>query len=300
MRRSPVRDPGRDAKLREDIKQYRRTLQKISKVKTKILIALRDEGCPEASHMLQSPPSQTRAPRCQECGGCRIRVRLGPCLNCLDCRAEEDCMEHTRLCFVWRQPATTFVMGSTVTGVSSICNAAEYELDKYKDLIEKLGEASLEVDATLDQFPAGSAEHANDRFNQERRERDLRCEDEQLVLIETLLSRYQEERVRLRDVHSDEEDGDVDDAVEVDGGPPGGFRTNVTDRNSLHVWPPPSPGRIRPGPRTGLTTTGLGWALVMPAYSTSACWSDWKPEQGWRLQWYHSLEVPQPGPVPRR
>ena len=223
MMRSPDGAAARDAQLRDDIKQYRRTLQKISKVKTKILIALRDEGCPEAGHMLQTPPSQSRAPRCRECGGCRILERVGPCLSCLDCRAEEDCTEHTRLCFGWRQPATTFVMGSTVTGVSSICNAADYELDKYKELIEKLGEASLEVDATLDQFPAGSTVHANDRFNQGRRERDLLCEDEQLVLIETLLNRYQEERVRLRDIHSDDEDGDVDDAVEVQGGPPGGY-----------------------------------------------------------------------------
>ena len=152
MLRSPDRDAGREAKLREDVKQYRRTLQKISKMKTKILIALRDEGCPEASHMLQTPTAQSRAPRCRNCGGCHTLDRMGPCMSCLDCRAEDDCTEHTRLCFGWRQPATTFVMGSTVTGVSSLCNAAEYELDKYKELVEKLGEASLEVDATLDQF----------------------------------------------------------------------------------------------------------------------------------------------------
>ena len=92
MMRSPEHGAGRDAKLREDVKQYRRTLQKISKMKTKILIALRDEGCPEASHMLQTPPTQSRAPRCRECGGCRILERVGPCMTCLDCRAEEDCL----------------------------------------------------------------------------------------------------------------------------------------------------------------------------------------------------------------
>ena len=229
MQRSPERDAVRDAKLREDVKHYRRTLQKISKMKTKILLALRDEGCPEASRMLQTPPADTRAPRCRNCGGCHVLDRLGPCMTCLDCRAEQDCSEHTRLCFGWRQPATTFVMGSTVTGISSLCNAAEYDLGKYKELVERLGEASLEVDATLDQFPAGAAEHSNNRFNQERRERDIRCEDEQLMLIDTLLSRYQEERVRLRDVHSDEEDGGIDDAVEVG---PGGY--GLTSQTETH------------------------------------------------------------------
>ena len=153
-------------------------------------------------------------------------------MTCLDCRAEADCSEHTRLCFGWRQPSTTFVMGSTVTGVSSLCNIAEYELDKYKDLVEKLGEASLEVDAVLDQFPAGSEEHRNGRFNQSRRERDIRCEDEQLMLIESLLNRYQEQRVRLRDVHSDSEDGGIDDAVEVSAGASGGY--GLLSRTETH------------------------------------------------------------------
>ena len=144
---SPDPRAGREASLKNEVKQYRRILQKISKMKTKILCALRDEGCPEAGQMLQSPPAEARAPRCRNCGGCHTLERMGPCMTCLDCRAEKIAQEHTRLCFGWRQPATTFVMGSTVTGVSSLCNIAEYELDKYKDLVEKLGEASLEVDA---------------------------------------------------------------------------------------------------------------------------------------------------------
>ena len=216
-------------------------LQKIFKMKTKILCALRDEGCPEAGQMLQSPPADARAPRCQNCGGCQTLEKMGPCMSCLDCRAEEDCSEHTWLCFGWRQPSTTFVMGSTVTGVSSLCNIAEYELDKYKDLVEKLGEASLEVDAVLDQFPAGSEEHVNGRFNQARRERDICCKDEQLMLIENLLGRYQEQRVRLRDVHSNSEDGGIDDAVEVSAEVSGGY--GLLSRTETHYT---FGGRIQP------------------------------------------------------
>ena len=232
MMRSPDSRAGREAALRNEVKQYRRTLQKISKMKTKILCALRDEGCPEAGQMLQTPPPEARGPRCQNCGGCQTLSGMGPCMTCLDCRNEADCTEHTRLCFGWRQPPTTFVMGSTVTGVSSLCNAAEYELDKYKELVEKLGEASLEVDAVLDQFPAGAEEHSNGRFNQARRERDIRCEDEQLMIIESLLGRYQEQRVRLIDVRSDSEDGVVDDAVEVSAGAPGGY--GLISRTETH------------------------------------------------------------------
>ena len=99
MQRSPDARAGREARLRNEVKQYRRTLQKISKTKTKILCALRDEGCPEASQMLQTPPAETRGPRCQDCGGCRTLVRVGPCMTCIDCRSEADCTEHTRLCF---------------------------------------------------------------------------------------------------------------------------------------------------------------------------------------------------------
>ena len=135
-------------------------------------------------------------------------------------------------------------MGSTVTGVSSLCNAAEYDLEKYKELVERLGEASLEVDATLDQFPPGSVERTNDRFNQERREKDIRAEDENLMVIDSLLSRYQEERVRLRDVHSDDEDGGVDDAVEVGAGVSGGYGLNVSDGDTLRLWWTSPTGRI--------------------------------------------------------
>ena len=123
-------------------------------------------------------------------------------------------MEHTRLCFAWRQPSTTFVAGSVVTGVSSICNAVEYDLTKYKLLMDKLGEASLDVESTLDEFPRGSNHHQQDRYNASRRTRDIENEEEQLRTIEILLLRYQEERVRLDDVLSDAED-EGNDAVEV-------------------------------------------------------------------------------------
>ena len=83
-------------------------------------------------------------------------------------------------------------MGSVVTRVSSICNVVEYDLGKYKELVERLGEASLDIESTLDTFPAGAPEHTNDRFNQDRRNRDIQHEDGQLRIIETLLTRFQD------------------------------------------------------------------------------------------------------------
>ena len=62
MMRSPDHRAGREASLKNEVKQYRRILQKISKMKTKILCTLRDEGCPEAGQMLQSPPAEARLP----------------------------------------------------------------------------------------------------------------------------------------------------------------------------------------------------------------------------------------------
>ena len=60
---------------------------------------------------------------------------------------------YMRLCFNWRQAATTFVMGSVVTGVSSLCDIAEYDLTQYRGLLERLGESSLEVEAILGRVP---------------------------------------------------------------------------------------------------------------------------------------------------
>ena len=80
--------------------------------------------------------------------------------------------------------------------------------------MDKLGDASLEIESTLDTFPAGSDKHDNDRFSSARRQRDIMNEDEQLMLIETLLVRYQEERARLRELEEDDQSV-RDDAVDV-------------------------------------------------------------------------------------
>ena len=218
-----------------DMKVYRRLLQKVSKTKTKVLCALREEGCRQAAEMLQTPSREASATRCNACLGCTTYQTLGPCLRCLPCEREEECVEHSRLCFKWRQPATTFVAGSTVTGVSSACNLAEYDIETYKDLVDKLGDASLEIESTLDTFPAGSDKHDNDRFSSAQRQRDIMNEDEQLVLIETLLVRYQEERARLREL--DEDDQSVrDDAVDVGQG--------LEAAGGDPVSPPAGPGRF--------------------------------------------------------
>ena len=131
---------------------------------------------------------------------------FGPCLRCRECEAGTECDEHSRLCFAWRQPAVTFVAGSVVTGVSSACNVAEYNIGKYKELVEKLGDTSVEIKSILDRFPAGADQQRNDSFSSSRRERDITNEDEQLMIIETLLGRYKEQRERLRELASDEEE----------------------------------------------------------------------------------------------
>ena len=225
-----------ERKLMDEMKTYRKILQKVARMKTKLLFALREEGCREAAEMLQSPPREAGAVRCNNCQGCTVRATQGGCGNCLDCEKNEDCTEHSRLCFSWRQPPTTYVAGSVVTGISSGCNLVDYDIAKYRELVDKLGDVSVEIESTLDTFPAGSDIQRNDRFSQTRRERDLANEDEALSRIEILLSRYQEQTSRLDDVRSDGEDDAPNDAVSVRGGE----STPPRDEEPIHpgVQPP--------------------------------------------------------------
>ena len=154
-----------DERLKEKVKCYRRYLQKISRLKTKILCALRDEGVPEACELLQTPTREVNAVRCGRCVGCHTLQTVGPCFVCPECASHQECAEHTRLCFAWRQPSATFVGGSVVTGVSSVCNAKDYDITKYKELMDLLGEASLDIEGVLDDFPHGTNHHHQDRFN---------------------------------------------------------------------------------------------------------------------------------------
>ena len=213
-----------EERLRERVRSYRRLLQKIVQIKTKILGALRDEGCSEAADILQAPSREAGATRCDKCIGCYTLRNAGPCTECPECKRQGECVEHTRLCFAWRQPTATFLGSSVVTGVSSLCNVREYELGKYKGLMDQLGEASLDIEAVLDEIPAGSHHHQQDRYNATRRTRDIQNEEDQLRTIEILLMRYQDERSRLDDLISDGED-EGNDAVEVqdDTAPPAGM-----------------------------------------------------------------------------
>ena len=221
-----------EVKLKEAMKTYRKLLQKIVRTKTKVLSALKDEGVRQAEDLLLTPAKEAGATRCQQCVGCVTLNTVGPCCVCPDCRMKEECTEHTRLCLTWRQPTTTYVAGSEVTGVSSICAIAEYDLKRYRDLLDSLGDASLEVEAVLDDFPSGAEQHRNDRYNATRRTRDIQYEEEQFVVIENLVNRYQEERVRLVDVESDGED-DVDDAVDVGSLPRGPSLASEIELGSL-------------------------------------------------------------------
>ena len=176
-----------EERLKEQVKSYRRYLQKIARIKTKVLAALRDKGVAEAAELLQVPAREEGTTRCQKCIGCYTLQQEGPCTSCPQCLDSRGCVEHTRLCFTWRQPSTTYVDGSVVTGVSSLCNIMEYNLNKYKDLMDKLGETSLEVESVLDDFPTGSHHPQRERFNASRRTRDIHMEEDQLRTIEILL-----------------------------------------------------------------------------------------------------------------
>ena len=176
-----------EAKLKGEMKNYRRMLQKISKIKTKILYALREEGVQEAAEMLMTPAKGELPARCQNCIGCHTLSTTGPCQKCQECLQGAECSEHTRQCLARKQPSSTFVDGSVVTGISSMCNVIDYDLTAYRNLVDKLGEASLDVEGVLDEFPMGSSQHLNDRYNASRRTCDAQVENEVLLIIEGLL-----------------------------------------------------------------------------------------------------------------
>ena len=203
-----------EARIRDQMKSYRRILQKVAKMKTKLLCALRDADCREAAELLRTPAHEAGAARCSDCRGCETLSGMGPCGSCPGCGDKGECMEHSRLCFKWKQPATTFVAGSVVTGISSACNLPDYDLTSYREMVDKLGEVSLDIESTLDEFPAGADPRQNERFSTERRERDVANEEEQLTVLSTLVLRYQEQDARLQEMDSDG-DGPVDDAVDV-------------------------------------------------------------------------------------
>ena len=203
-----------EARLRDQMKNYRRLLQKVAKVKTKLLCALRDADCREAAQLLLTPAREAGAARCSDCQGCETMRGMGPCGSCPGCVDKGECAEHSRLCFTWKQPATTFVAGSVVTGISSACYLPDYDLTNYREMVDKLGEVSLDIESTLDEFPAGADPRQNERFSSERRERDVANEEEQLTVLSTLVLRYQEQDARLQEMDSDG-DGPVDDAVDV-------------------------------------------------------------------------------------
>ena len=204
-----------ETKLRDQMKTYRKLLQKVSRTKTKIMCALREVGCREAAEMLQTPAKETGAMRCSTCLGCVTMQTMGPCLRCEDCEKSDECTEHTRLCFRWKQPPSTFVDGSIVSGVSTLCNPTDYDISKYKQLLEQLDDVSAEIEATLDEFPAGAEQHSNDRYGKARRDRDVANEEEHFVMVEALLKRHQDQQALLADVEMDQEV--VDDAETVHG-----------------------------------------------------------------------------------
>ena len=256
-----------ETKLCEAMKGYRKLLQKVARMKTKVLYALRDEGVREAAELLQTPACEVDATRCNTCVGCTTWASIGQCGLCTDCRKGNECSEHTRLCFSFRQPATTFVVGSEVTGMSSLCNIVEYDLGKYRSLLDQLGEASVDIEEVLDDFPVEATQHKNDMFNASRRTRDIENEEERFMVIESLLNQYQNEWVRLHDVLSDGEDDGVDDTVDISLNQPEGFGLLT---HTLTYYPfsdtdhSINPGRLVGEEGPELQSLGLGLGLSNP------------------------------------
>ena len=53
----------------DEMKIYRKLLQKVARMKTKILFALKEEGCREAADMLQAPPREIGSNSMQQLPG---------------------------------------------------------------------------------------------------------------------------------------------------------------------------------------------------------------------------------------
>ena len=141
-------------------------------------------------------------------------------------------------------------------------------MSKYKELMDKLGEASLEIEGVLDDFPT-------DQNTTSKTDTTLQGEREILIMkrnnwgtIENLLLRYQEQRVRLYEVGTDDEDG-RDDAVAVGSREPTPF--GLMSQTSTHYqFNTPAPPGLPIGHERGwrwhrserITRWVLGWGLI--------------------------------------
>ena len=118
----------------------------------------------------------------------------------------------------------------------------------------------------LDGFPTGAEQHRNDRFNSSRRTRDTQCEEEQFLVIENLLNRYQDERVRLHELQSEGEDQEGDEVATEERAEKRAGDINP-DADTVHCslpgHGPPDNHRESPPPRS--TTWDWAWEQEVPA-----------------------------------
>ena len=111
--------------------------------------------------------------RCKTCPGCRVKQNEPVCQVCPGCKKSKGCEEQARLC-------------------------------KYRNLVETLVEASLDVDEAVKDLPVEHEARTNARYCRERRDQEFKDEEASFTNIEELLASHVNQRERLDDFDGEE------------------------------------------------------------------------------------------------
>ena len=187
--------------LQRDYRSWSRLLAKCNATRIKILCALSDNDCREASEMLGESPRLPAPVRCGHCPGCPNMTSLKACKVCPGCQNNHGCVERGRLCFNWTRSATYLQQGSIGTAISSKFDFALADLSHYRERVDKLTEASINLDLTIAQFPADESYPAlHPIYCKERRCKEIQDEEITFSRVESVLASHGEQRERLTEV----------------------------------------------------------------------------------------------------
>ena len=191
----------------KELRHYRKFLQKINATKVKILSVLYDDGCPrsggDVGRGLPSRLCSTMQDLPWVPDHWKLRVHAGSVQNAESTR---DALNIPDSAGNGANPPPPFKPDRWLQEYPSVFDAMGTDLGNYKQRIEDLSEASLDLDATLDKWPRRVMDVLNPLCLKPPRDRDLTNENRQYTRIEDLVARYRSYKERMTEVNTSGDD----------------------------------------------------------------------------------------------
>ena len=89
-----------------------------------------------------------------------------------------------------------------MSSASSAFDVRETDLVKYKRTLTELEEHSMDLDDTMEKWPANESEAVDPRWLKARHDKDIVNEHRQMQRVEALLERYREVKERIDEVRN--------------------------------------------------------------------------------------------------